>query len=75
MPDTGCLALSGASVVLGVMLFMFPHPLVKIGELLNRTLVVMDQALLRYRYLLGLGLFVLAYGLFHLSLLLPTVRG
>jgi len=75
MPDTGCLLLSGFSVAVGVMLFMFPTQIIKLGSLLNRTLVILDQPLLRYRYLLGVGLFVLAYGLFRLSLWLPTMRG
>ena len=75
MPDTGCLFLSGLSVALGIMLFMFPAQIVKVGDLLNRTLIVLDQPLLRYRYLMGLGLFVLAYGLVRLSLLLPAMRG
>lgn len=75
MPDTGCLILSLFSVVLGVALFLFPHPLKQLSGTLNRTLVTLDESLMRYRYVIGGLLFLLSYGLFRVALLVPTLRG
>jgi len=75
MPDTGCLLLSLLSVVGGAIFVLFPDALMKLSGALNRTITVLDQRLMGYRYILGVLLFLLSYGLFRLALLLPTLRG
>lgn len=75
MPDTGCLFLSLLSVVVGAMFVLFPDALQRLGRTLNRTLATLDEQLMRYRYVLGLLLFVASYGLFRLALVLPTLWG
>ena len=54
---------------------MFPHPLLGISQSLNRTLVSLDERLIRYRYLCGVVLFVVSYLCFQLALLVPGIRG
>jgi hypothetical protein len=71
MPDSGLLFLSLLSVVGGAMFVLFPDALMKISGALNRTLAVLDERLMRYRYILGVLLFLLSYGLFRVALLLP----
>ena len=75
MPDTGCLFLSLLSVVVGAMFILAPDTLLKLSGALNRTLVTLDERLLRYRHLLGLTLLLLGYGLFRLALIMPSFRG
>ena len=54
---------------------LFPHPLLSLSRTLNRTLVVLDEQLIRYRYALGLLLFAVSYLLFRLALLVPALQG
>ena len=75
MPDTGFLFLSLLSVVVGAMFILVPDTLLKLSGALNRTLVTLDERLLRYRHLLGLTLLLLSYGLFQLALIMPSFRG
>lgn len=70
MPNTGCLLLSLICLVLGVSFILFPRVLQEASRTLNRTLTVLDDRLIRYRYLMGLMLVVASYSLFRLSLLL-----
>lgn len=73
MPDSGMLALSLFSVVGGITFILFPGALLRFSSFLNRTIGVFDQRLMRYRYALGVLLFLLSYGLFRLALLLPSL--
>ena len=70
MPNTGCLLLSLICLVLGVLFILFPRVLQEASRTLNRTLTVLDDRLIRYRYLMGLMFVVASYSLFRLSLLL-----
>ena len=74
MVDTGFLTLSVLSMVLGIALFLSPTTVVKLSEVLNRTLHVLDKPLIRYRYLTGVCAFVASYAFFKLALLLPSLR-
>ena len=74
MPDTGCFALSVFALVSGVGLILFPHPLVMLSRTLNKTLVQLDDHVMRYRYLLALLAFAMSYGMFRLSIFLPLFR-
>ena len=46
----------------------------KFGNALNRTIVSLDEQLVRYRYLVGLMAFGASYALFKLALVIPTLR-
>ncbi len=69
-PNLGCLVLSLLCLGVGVWLVLFPHNLLETSRTLNRTLTVLDEYLIRYRYVIGLILVVVSYGLFRLALLL-----
>ena len=73
MPDTGFLFLSIVSVLVGAMLFLAPSVMVKMSQRLNQTLVVLDQGMLRYRYVVGALAFVASYAFFKIALLLPSL--
>ena len=75
MPDTGCLLLSAMCLMAGGAFFLYPDPLLRISMALNRTMAVLDQKLVRFRYLVGLLLFISSYLLFKLALLVPGIRG
>ncbi|MDP3703037.1 MAG: hypothetical protein Q8R78_01415 [Candidatus Omnitrophota bacterium] len=75
MPDTGFLFLSLASVLLGILLVLFPQAVVKLSSVLNRTLAAVDDVFLRYRYLVAVLAFVASYAFFHIALTLPAFRG
>ena len=75
MPDTGMIFLSLMCIVVGALLFLSPNALVKLNEVLNRAVNVIDTGLLRYRYLVGVLAFVASYAFFKLALLLPSVKG
>ena len=75
MPDSGLLLLSLVCLVAGVAFVLFPHPLLAISQALNRTLVSLDDKLIRRRYLCGALLFVVSYLCFRLALLVPSLRG
>ena len=74
MPDTGLLFMSLASVALGSLLVLYPQGLSRLNESLNRTLSLVDQRLIRYRYAAALLAFAGSYALFKLSLMLPMLR-
>ncbi len=75
MPDTGFLFLSLGGVGAGMMFFLFPKPLQKLSGALDRTVTRLDEHLMQYRYVIGVVLFALSYGLFKLALWLPALRG
>ncbi len=74
MPDTGFLVLSLGAVVLGTLLFLYPNALLKVSNLLNRTMVMLDKELMRYRYVVGLLAFAASYAFFKIALTLPLLR-
>ena len=74
MPDTGCLLLSGLSVLAAVGFVLFPHPLAKLSAALNKTLTTLDGQLIRHRYLVAVVLFVVSYLFFRLALIVPDLR-
>jgi len=73
MPDPGMLFVSVVCLVAGVSFFLFPHPLLNLSRALNRTLVVMDERLIRHRYVFGTLLFVVSYLCFRLALITPSL--
>ena len=73
MPDTGFLILSVLSLVVGALLILFPSALSKIGQALNRTLITLDERLIRYRYVAAIVAFIGSYAFFKLALLLPQL--
>ena len=75
MPDSGLLVLSLVCLAVGVGFVMFPHPLLILSQTLNRTLVTLDERLIRHRYLCGVLLFVVSYLCFRLALLVPSLKG
>ena len=75
MPDLGLSLLSLICLIVGVAFVLFPHPLLAISQALNRTLVSLDDKLIRYRYLSGVLLFAVSYLCFRLALLVPGFRG
>ena len=75
MPDSGLLVLSLVCLAAGVGFVLFPHPLLTVSQALNRTLVRLDERLIRHRYLCGLLLFVVSYLCFRMALLVPSLRG
>jgi len=74
MPDSGFLFLSAMSVCVGAMLFLAPDCILKTSQWLNKTLVLVDQNLLRHRYVAGLLAFGAGYAFFKLALLLPSLH-
>ena len=74
MPDTGFLLLSGICLLAGVGFVLFPDPLLRLSTALNRTLTVLDQKLVRFRYMVGVVLFGVSYMLFNLALQVPGLR-
>ena len=75
MPDSGLLVLSLVCLAAGAGFVLFPHPLLTISQALNRTLVSLDERLIRHRYLCGLLLFAVSYLCFRMALLVPGLRG
>ena len=75
MPDSGLLVLSGVCLATGVSFILFPDPLKRLSGVLDRTLVILDQSLMRHRYLIAVALFVTSYLFFRLALLLPELGG
>ena len=74
MPDTGFLLLSLLSLLVGAALFLYPRALSQGNSFLNRTLVAMDDMLIRHRYVMGLLAFLASYAFFRLALMLPAFR-
>lgn len=73
MPDSGFLFLSVMSVCVGAMLFLAPDGILKTSQWLNKTVALVDQKLLRHRYVAGLLAFGASYAFFKLALLLPSL--
>ena len=71
MPDARLLILSVVCLVAAAVLILFPKAIEQLNELVNRTVVLTDKNLMRYRHVLGVVLFITAYLLFRLSLM-PT---
>ena len=61
-------AVSSASLVFGVLLFLEPRMVVKLNDALCRNLAALDRPLMRFRYLMGLLLLVSSYLFFVLGL-------
>ena len=74
MSVSGLFVISLLCLVAGVGFILFPHPLLAISQAMNRTLVSLDERLIRHRYLCGVLLFVVSYLCFRLALLMPVMR-
>ena len=74
MVDSGCLFLSLVCLVTAVLLILFPRSVISASRVLDKTLGVLDEHLVRHRYVFGLILFAVSYSLFRLALLLPGLR-
>ena len=74
MPDSGCLFLSLICLVSAVMLVLFPRSVISASRALDKTLAVLDEHLVRHRYIFSLILFAVSYSLFRLSLLIPGLN-
>ena len=73
MPNPLCLSLSLLGIVVGTMVLLFPHALLRLSKAMNRALVAApDERLLRVRYLVGWLCFIASYGVFQLALLIPA---
>ena len=75
MPDTGFLLLSLIGLSAGSLLILFPRGVLRLSERLNRAIKVLDEPLMRYRYIVGLLAFAASYAFFRIALLLPDLRG
>ena len=75
MPDSGLLMLSALCVVGGISIILYPNALLKLNEVLNRTLMALDQRLMRFRHVIGVVLLLVSYLFFRLALLVPGMRG
>ncbi len=73
MADSRLLLVSLLCVIIGGTLFLFPKGLAGLNQRLNTSLVLLDQWLIRYRYIIGVLAFVAGYGLFRLALLSPAL--
>ena len=65
--------LSLLSVLLGTALFLFPGAVLRLSTALNRTLAVLDERLIRHRFVIGLVAFGAGYAFFRLALLVPVI--
>ena len=75
MPNMGFICLSLASLLVGALLFLYPRALLRLSTQLNRTLSVLDDQLIRRRYIVGLLAFAASYAFFQIALLLPALKG
>ena len=75
MSQTGCLVLSLFFLVAAVAFILFPHGLLSLNRTLNRTLTVLDDRIVKHRYLVSLVLFAVSYMVFKLSLLISLSKG
>ncbi len=73
MPDTGLLFLAMMSLVVGTSVILFPHGMLKLSAHLNRTIKMLDEPMMRHRYVVGLLAFAASYAFFRLALLLPNL--
>ena len=74
MMNPGLLILSAVCFTSAVAFVLFPDPLLRLSTVLNRTLLVLDHFLMRYRYAVALLLFGVSYLLFSLALMFPGLR-
>lgn len=74
MPDTGCLFLSLTGLVVGSLVVLHPKGVLRLSGALNRTLAVVDDRVVRYRYVIGVLAFVASFAFFKLALMLPSLR-
>ena len=74
MPDSTCLFMSLVCLIAAVMLVLFPRAVIEVSRTLDKTLTVMDEHLVRHRYVFSLILFAVSYSLFRLSLLIPGLH-
>ena len=72
MPDSGMLALSLLSLLIGSALVLSPKALLSLSRRLNTTLLTLDEWLIRHRYVMALVAFAACYAFFKLALLLPN---
>ena len=76
--DTGYLMLSLLLLALGVVCVLSPGMLNWMSGVLDRSVGLVSNSLLKhraFRYLLGLFLFAASFGLFRLAYLSPMFRG
>ena len=74
MPDSGVLLLSGLALCAGAGFVLFPNPLLKLSASLNKTLTVLDQHLMRHRYVVATLLFAASYLLFKVAVWIGELR-
>ncbi len=74
MPSTSLIVLSVSCIVVGTACILFPQALMRLSAVLNRPVASLDERLMLCRYLLGLVLFGLSYGLFRLALIVPIMK-
>ena len=74
MADATCLFLSLMCLLAAIMLMLFPVSVKQASRALDRTLAVVDDQLVKHRYVFGLVLFLVSYSLFRLALLIPNVQ-
>ena len=70
MPDSGCLFVSLICLIAAVMLVLFPRGTMQVSRSLDRTLTILDDYVVKHRYLFSLILFGVSYALFRLALLI-----
>ena len=69
MPDSGFLLLSLIGLLAGSSFILFPRGVLRLSERLNRVIRVLDEPLMRHRYLVALLAFAASYAFFRLALL------
>ena len=74
MPDPGCLFVSLVCLVAAIMLVLFPSSIAQASRSLDRTLTVLDDHLVKHRYVFSVVLFAVSYALFRLALLIGVAR-
>jgi FtsH-binding integral membrane protein len=73
MPHSGLLALSGVCLLAAVAFILFPNPLERLSNALNKTLVTIDKRVMRHRHLIGVLMFVTSYLVFYLAMRAPEI--
>ena len=74
MTPEGLLFVSLLCLLSGVLFFLFPGWLLKLSSYLNRSMITLDQKLMRHRYLVGTLLIVSSYLVFSIALTLSDLR-
>ncbi len=70
MSDQLVLACSGLCVFAGVMMILFPKTVLKISTELNRRALDVDQLMIRHRYIVGLLLCAMSFGILQMALII-----